>query len=75
MKYCFTANAVTLCTEHCKDCARDIYNDFKETLGKAECVSESVIIDRIGEKAFNVLKQYGFIEACGIICGAKMYAI
>ena len=75
MKYCFTANQMTPCTEHCKDCAKDMHQELKETLGKAEYVSESGIIDRIGENAFNALKQYGFIETCGVIDGTKVYAL
>lgn len=75
MKYCKTANEFTPCTEHCKDCAMDMYNDLKVQLGKAEYVSENGIIDRIGESAFNALKQYGFIETCGVIDGTKIYAL
>lgn len=75
MKYCFTADQLTPCTEHCKDCARDIYNELKETLGEAEYVSENGIINRIGERAFNTLKEYGFIETCGVIDGTKVYAL
>lgn len=75
MKYCFTADQLTPCTEHCKDCAREIYRELKEMLGKAEYVSEDGIIDRIGERAFYVLKQYGLIETCGVLDGTKIYAL
>ena len=75
MKYCFTADQLTPCSEHCKDCAKDIYNDLKEAFGKAEYVSEDGIIDRIGERAFYVLKLYGLIETCGVIDGTKVYAL
>ena len=74
-KYCFTADKLTPCTEHCRDCAKDIYNELKTALGKAEYVSEDGIIDRIGERAFYVLKEYGFIEACGVLDGTKVYAL
>lgn len=75
MRYCFTANAETPCTESCKECARDIYHDLKEMLGSTEYISEDGIIDRVGEIAFNKLKEYGFIETCGIIDGTKIYAL
>ena len=75
MKYCFTADKLTPCTEHCKDCAKEIYDDLKEALGKAEYVSESGIADRIGERALYVLKEYGLIETCGVIDGTKVYAL
>ena len=75
MKYCFTANTETPCTESCKECARDTYYELKEMLGNAEYVSESGIIDRIGERAFDALKRYGFIETCGVIDGTKVYAL
>ena len=76
MKHCFIANAENpKCTEHCKDCARDIYHDLKEALVKAEYASESSIIARIGEIAFCELKKYGFLETCGVIDGTKVYAL
>ena len=58
-----------------KNCAKEIHRNLKEQLGKAEYVSEEGIIDRIGERAFNALKQYGFIETCGVIDGTKIYAL
>ena len=75
MKYCFTANQLTPCTEHCKDCAKEIYDDLKAQFGKAEYVSEESIIDRVGERSLYVLKQYGFIETCGVIDGTKFYTL
>ena len=75
MKYCFTADQLTPRTEHCKDCAREIYNDLKTSLDKAEYVSEESIIDHIGERAFVALKEYGFIETCGVVDGTKVYTL
>ena len=74
-KYCKTANTFTPCTDNCKDCAREAYNDLKAQLGKAEYIAEDGIIDRVGESVFEMLKEYGFIETCGVIDGTKVYAI
>lgn len=74
-KYCKTANAFTPCTEHCKDCAKEAYDDLKAQLGKAEYISEDGIKSRIGEGSFELLKEYGLIETCGVIDGTKVYAL
>ena len=75
MKFCKTANAFTPCTDNCKDCAREAYNDLKAQVGKADYISESRIKDLIGESTFELLKEYGFIETCGVIDGTKVYAL
>lgn len=74
-KYCPTANQITNCTENCKNCAKEIHRDLKGMTDKADYISEQGIVDRIGENAFEMLKQYGFIEYCTTIQGHKMYAI
>ena len=75
MRYCETAKTFTNCTENCKDCARDIYNDLKAQLGKAEYISEDGIKERVGEDTFYMLRKYGFIESCGVLDGTKIYAL
>lgn len=74
-KYCPTANTITNCTENCKDCAKEIYRDLKGMVGQADYISEQGIKDRIGENAFELLKQYNLIECCTVIQGHKMYAL
>ena len=74
-KYCPMCDANTNCTDDCKDCVREAYNDLKAQLGKAEYISEDGIKDRVGEMMFDLIKQYGFIESCGILEGTKIYAL
>ena len=74
-KLCPMCGQVTNCTENCKDCAKEVYRDLKGMVGKADYISEQGIKDRIGNKAFELLKEYSFIECCTIIQGQKMYAI
>lgn len=74
-KYCPTAHQVTPCTENCKDCAKDIYRDLKQMFRKAEYVSEDAIKSKIGDGSFELVKQYGFIETCGVVDGTKVYAL
>lgn len=74
-KYCPLTNETTKCTEHCKDCAREIYDNLKDRCGKAEAVTEEAIINDLGEEALHILKQYGFIEFCGVLNNRRMYAV
>ena len=74
-KFCKTANKITNCTESCQGCAKEIYRDLKGMVGKADYISEQGIKDRIGANAFEMLKEYGFIECCTVIQGQKMYAL
>ena len=74
-KYCIICDKKTNCTDSCKWCAKEIYDDLKEKAGKSECVSEEAIKHEFGKGAFNILKEYGYIEYCTTSNGRKMYAI
>lgn len=75
MKICPMSNQQTYCTENCRDCAREAYRDLKGMAGNAEYVSEEAIRNDLTDEAFELLRQYGFIEYCTTIQGRKMYAI
>lgn len=75
MKYCPMCGATTNCTENCKGCARESYRDLKGMAGNAEYVAEEAIRNDLTDEAFELMRQYGFIEFCGIIQGYRMYAI
>ena len=53
----------------------EIYRDLKGMTNKADYVSEEAIRNDLGNKAFEALRHYGFIEYCTTIQGKKMYAI
>ena len=55
---------------HCKTCIPCHFWTFPLHHGDPQ-----IIIDRIGERAFYVLKQYGFIETCGVLDGTKITVI
>lgn len=75
MKTCPLNNQETRCTENCKDCARECHRDLKGLSGKSEYVAEEAIRNELGNEAFELMRQYGFIEYCTTIQGRKMYAI
>lgn len=75
MKNCPLHNQETYCTDNCKDCARECHRDLKAEAGKSEMVSEEALLDRFTEEEIRLMKQYGFIECCGIVGNRKMYAI
>ena len=74
-KYCYTSGKTTNCTDRCEDCAKEMYRDLKGMSGKAEYVSEEAIRNDLGDRAFEMLREYGYIEYCTTIQGRKMYAI
>lgn len=74
-KYCPITERNTHCTDHCKECAKEYYDDLKRLSRKAEAVSEEFIKINLGDAAFELMRQYGFIEYCATIQGNKMYAI
>lgn len=75
MKTCPLSNETTRCTEECRGCAKEIYRDLKGMSGKADYVSEEAIRNDLGDGAFELLREYNFIEYCTTIQGRKMYAI
>ena len=75
MKICPMSNEETHCTENCRNCAKEAYRDLKGMTGKADYISEEAIRHQLGDGAFRVMKEYGFIEYCTTIQGRKMYAI
>ena len=75
MKICPMSNQSTNCTDNCRNCAREAYRDLKGMSGKSEYVSEEAIRNDLGDGAFRLMKEYGFIEYCTTIQGIKMYAI
>lgn len=74
-QYCMICDQVTNCPDYCKDCAKEEYARLKEKTGKAEYVREEAIRNELGDGAFKLLKEYGYIEYCGTIQGERMYAI
>jgi hypothetical protein len=69
------SNQQTNCTENCRNCAKEVYRDLKEMSGKADYVSEEAIRNDLGNEAFELMREYNFIEYCTTIQGRKMYAI
>ncbi len=55
--------------------AKAMYKDLKGMSGKADYVSEEAIKNDLGVEAFNLMREYGYIEYCTTIQGRKMYAI
>ena len=74
-KICPLNNHQTLCTENCRDCAKECHRDLKGMSGKADYVSEEAIRNDLGNEAFELMRKYNFIEYCTTIQGRKMYAI
>lgn len=58
-----------------KSRAHEMYRDLKGMSGKADYVSEDAIKNDLGIEAFELLKEYGYIEYCTTIQGRRMYAI
>jgi sorbitol-specific phosphotransferase system component IIA len=76
MRICPETNHPTQCAESCRICAREIYKELLEKAGSAELVTAKAIIDVFGENAFNMLREYGFIEHCRVDeTGRHWYAI
>ena len=76
MRICPETNQPTQCAESCRSCAREIYKELLEKAGSAELVTAKAIIDVFGENAFNMLREYGFIEHCRVDeIGRHWYAI
>lgn len=75
-RICPETGAETRCTERCAECAREMYRDLKGMAGNAELVTEEAIINDLGESAFNMLKEYSYIEHCRVDeLGRHWYAI
>lgn len=75
-RICPETGKSTYCTENCKYCAKDLYKELREKAGNAEKVTQDAIILELGENAFNLLKQYGYIEHCHLDeLGRHWYAI
>ena len=74
-QYCVMCGKKTNCTDSCRDCAEETYQELKEKAGRAEIVSEKAIKRELGEGAFELLKQHGYIEYCATLEGRRMYAI
>ena len=75
MKYCPITETDTHCTDHCKDCAKEFYENLKRLGSKFDYVGEEFIKTNLGTVAFELMREYGFIEYCTTIQGEKMYAI
>lgn len=43
--------------------------------GKADAVYEDAIVDIVGVKGLQLLREFKLIESCGIINGRKLYAL
>lgn len=74
-KICPLSGKETRCTEECRGCAKEVYRDLKGMSGKAEYVSEEAIRNDVGNEAFELLREFNFIEYCTTIQDRKMYAI
>ncbi len=75
-RICPETRSPTYCTENCKYCAKDLYDELREKAGNAELVTQEAIINDLGENAFNMLKEYSYIEHCRVDeLGRHWYAI
>lgn len=76
MRTCPISGSTTNCTEKCRDCAKEMHRDLKEMVGKAELVTEELIRRNLGNEAFELLREHGFIEHCRLDeNGIHWYAI
>ena len=66
MRICPETNQPTPCSEHCRDCAHELYKEVREKAGNAELVTEAFIIKYVGLQGLNMLKIYNFIEHCRV---------
>lgn len=73
---CPLTNFEIPCTDNCRDCAKDLYEELQDKAGNAEKVTEDAIRNELGDNAFIMLKSYGFIEHCHLDeLGRHWYAI
>ena len=75
MQYCYTSGKLTNCTDSCRECAKEAYDELKAKVGKAEHVAEEAIRAELGDGTFELLREFGHIEFCGVINGTRRYAI
>ena len=75
MQKCYYSGNATNCTDRCRDCAKDEYQNLKQKTGRAEFVAEDAIRNDLGNGAFELLKEFKHIEFCGVVNGTRMYAI
>lgn len=62
-KHCPMSNTTTNCTDHCRDCAKEVYRDLKGMCGNGIfCISEEGIKEKVGANGFDLLIEYGFIK-------------
>ena len=86
-QYCEICNQITNCTDDCRECleeesnmntkeqVKEMYRDLKGMCGRSEYVSEEAIRNDLGDRAFEMLREHGYIEYCTTIQGRKMYAV
>jgi hypothetical protein len=66
----------TRCTERCAECAKEMYRDLKGMTGSAEIVTKEAIINDLGARAFEMLRDHHYIEHCRVDeSGRHWYAI
>ena len=55
--------------------AKEIYAGLRDEFEKADALYEDTIIIHCGREGLELLREYHFIETCGVIEGRKLYAL
>lgn len=55
--------------------AKEIYSELRYEYGKADALYEDTIIAHCGQEGLQLLREYRFIETCGVLEGRKLYAL
>ena len=55
--------------------AKEIYSGLRDEFAKADALYEDTIIAHCGHDGLQLLREYNFIETCGVLDGRKLYAI
>ena len=55
--------------------AKEIYGELRDEFEKADALYEDTIIMHCGREGLQLLREYHFIETCGVLEGRKLYAL
>lgn len=55
--------------------AKEIYSELRDEFEKADALYEDTIITHCGQEGLLLLREYHFIETCGVLEGRKLYAL
>ena len=55
--------------------ANTVYNLIEYDCGDLDAIYEDYILKQVGFHGLNALLEHGFIEACGIVNGRRLYVL